>query len=123
MKQAKKRLLPTLTELVGSANRANRSVTKALAIVSTSNRRIARMEKKASLSVAALKRLASRPKKSISIEETNAAIASVGPKPVGGEKAEAVIDMCQFMLNAPKVAAVDIKALLRESCGFDDMHG
>lgn len=55
MKQAKKRLLPTLTELVGSANRANRSVTKALAIVSTSNRRIARMEKKASLSVVALK--------------------------------------------------------------------
>lgn len=114
MKQAKIRLLPMLAKLVGSANRANRSITKTLALASTSNRRIARMEKKASLSVTTLKRLARRPKKSISIEEMNAATAAAGAKAVSGEKAAAVNDMCRFMLNAPRVGAADVQPLIRE---------
>lgn len=89
MKQAKKRLLPTLAKLVGSANRARRSIANTLALVATSNRRIARME-------------------------WNAATAAAGSKAVSREKAEAVNDLYQFMHNDPKVGAVDVKALIRE---------
>lgn len=37
MKQAKRRLLPTLAKLVGSAKRASRSITNILALVANSN--------------------------------------------------------------------------------------
>ena len=45
MKQAKKRLLPTLAKLVSSTKRANRAMTGALAAVVASNKRIAKKEK------------------------------------------------------------------------------
>ncbi len=75
--------------LVGSIKLARRSITNTLAHVATSNRRIAWMER-------------------------NAATTAAGSKAVSREKAEAANDMFQFMLNDPKVGAVDIKALIRE---------
>jgi len=67
MKQAKKRLLPSIQILICSTRRAARTAGKTIAFVDASNRRIARMERRAymdfrqKVATAAIRRTTSRP--------------------------------------------------------------
>jgi hypothetical protein len=55
MKQAKKRLLPTLAKLQSSTKRADRAMTQTLAAVAASNKRILRMEQRHANTLESLK--------------------------------------------------------------------
>lgn len=78
MKQAKNRPLPSLVKLVSSINRTNRSLSEALAFCGASNKRIARKEKKALLSLTAPKGLVRTSAITVSIEDMKAATAAAG---------------------------------------------